>query len=98
MGGMLGSMLFSRFAGAGTGGMGGGGIGPFDIALLAGIVYLIYRFVKKKRAESAAISDDRRGFQDIAAPLTILRPTNQRAGNGAGECRLGPYPPDGCIL
>ncbi|MRR06319.1 MAG: Tim44 domain-containing protein [Deltaproteobacteria bacterium] len=69
MGGMLGSMLFSRFAGAGTGGMGGGGIGPFDIALLAGIVYLIYRFVKKKSADRAAISDDRQGYQDIAAPL-----------------------------
>lgn len=55
MGGMLGSMLFSGFAGAG-GGMGGtgGGIGLFEIALLAGIGYLIYRYIKKKRADADA--------------------------------------------
>jgi len=57
MGGMLGSMLFSSFAGAGAGagGMGGGGgIGLFEIALLAGIGYLIYRYIKKKRADSSS--------------------------------------------
>lgn len=60
MGGMLGSMLFSSFAGAGTGGMGGGGgIGLFEIALLAGIGYLIYRYIKKKRADSSSTPYDR---------------------------------------
>jgi len=57
MGGMLGSMLFSSFAGAGAGagGMGGGGgIGLFEIALLAGIGYLIYRYIKKKREDSSS--------------------------------------------
>ena len=56
MGGMLGSMLFSSFAGAGagTGGMGGGGIGFFEIILLAGIGYLIYRFIKKKREDRSS--------------------------------------------
>ena len=55
MGGMLGSMLFSSFAGAGTGGMGGGGgIGLFEIALLGGIGYLIFRYIKKKRADSSS--------------------------------------------
>ncbi|GAM11321.1 hypothetical protein OR1_03634 [Geobacter sp. OR-1] len=54
MGGMLGSMLFSGVAGAGTGGMGGGGgIGLFEIVLLGGIGYLIYRYIKKRRAESS---------------------------------------------
>lgn len=48
VGGMLGGMLF-RSLGFGGGGMGGGGIGLFDILLLAGIGYLIYRFVKAKR-------------------------------------------------
>lgn len=53
MGGMLGSMLFSGVAGAGAGGMGGGGgIGLFEIVLLGGIGYLIYRYIKKKRAGS----------------------------------------------
>jgi hypothetical protein len=55
-GGMLGSMLFSSFAGAGGGmggGGGGGGIGLFEIILLAGGGYLIYRYIKKKKTESA---------------------------------------------
>jgi hypothetical protein len=63
-GGMLGSMLFSSFAGAGGGvggGMsGGGGIGMLEIILLAGGGYLIYRYIKKKRTESAVIPIDRR--------------------------------------
>lgn len=55
MGGMLGSMLFGSVAGAGAGGMGGGGgIGLFEIALLAGIGYLIYRYIRKKRADSSS--------------------------------------------
>jgi predicted lipid-binding transport protein (Tim44 family) len=60
MGGMLGSMLFSSFAGAGAAGMGGGGgIGLFEIALLAGIGYLIFRYIKKKRADSSSAPYDR---------------------------------------
>ena len=60
MGGMLGSMLFSGSAGAGAGagaggGMGGGGgIGLFEIILLAGGGYLVYRYIKKKRAENSS--------------------------------------------
>lgn len=56
MGGMLGSMLFSSVAGAG-GGIGGGtgsGIGLFEIILLAGGVYLIYRYIKKRRADGSS--------------------------------------------
>lgn len=53
MGGMIGSMLFSSFAGASGGmGSGSGGIGIFEIILMAGAGYLIYRFIKKKKAES----------------------------------------------
>lgn len=82
MGGMLGSMLFSSFAGAGagTGGMGGGGIGLFEIALLAGIGYLIYRFIKKKRADSAITSHVRPVYQEASAPLLSSgHQTNQPA-------------------
>jgi predicted lipid-binding transport protein (Tim44 family) len=53
-GGLLGGMLFRGLGLAGGGGMGGGGIGLFEIILLAGIGYLIYRFIKKKREESSA--------------------------------------------
>ena len=54
VGGMLGGMLF-RGMGFGGGGMGGyGGPGIFDILLLAGIGYLIYRYVKKRRESQEA--------------------------------------------
>ena len=55
-GGMLGSMLFGGVAGAGGGMAGGtgGGIGIFEIILLAGGGYLLYRYLKKKRAEESS--------------------------------------------
>ena len=58
VGGMLGGMLFRGlgFGGPGIGGMGGSGIGLFEIILLAGIGYLIYRFIKKRREEAPAYS------------------------------------------
>lgn len=57
VGGMLGGMLFRSlgFSGMG-GGAGGGGIGLFEIVLLAGIAYLIYRYIKKKREGSSTNS------------------------------------------
>jgi predicted lipid-binding transport protein (Tim44 family) len=56
MGGMLGSMLFSSVAGAGgaLGGARGGGIGIFEILLLAGVGYLIYRYIKNKREQGSS--------------------------------------------
>jgi predicted lipid-binding transport protein (Tim44 family) len=50
-GGLLGGMLFRSLGMGGSGGWGGGGggIGIFEIILIAGIGYLIYRFIKKRR-------------------------------------------------
>lgn len=73
MGGMLGSMLFSSFAGAGMGGGMGGGIGLFEILLLAGVGYLIYRFIKKKRSASDSAPISQGGYQRgtvIPVPFT----------------------------
>lgn len=53
LGGMIGGMLFRGMGVAGPG-AGYGGPGLFDIILLAGIGYLIYRFVKKRRETQAA--------------------------------------------
>jgi len=60
LGGLAGGMLFhSLFGGPsahGGGGVagGGGGIGLMDILLLAGIAYLIYWYIKKRRREAEA--------------------------------------------
>ena len=55
-GGMLGGMLFRSLGfgggggmGGGLGGAGGGGIGIFEILLIGGVMYLIYRYIKNKR-------------------------------------------------
>ncbi|HUJ69363.1 MAG TPA: Tim44 domain-containing protein, partial [Syntrophorhabdales bacterium] len=54
IGGMIGGMLFRSF-GLGYGGWGGGGIGLFDILLIAVILYTVYRFVtRRQRAASEA--------------------------------------------
>ena len=59
LGGLAGGLLFrSLFGGPSAYGQagappGGGGIGLFDILLLAGIAYLIYWYIKKKRQEAA---------------------------------------------
>ena len=54
-GGFLGSMLFRSLGFGGFGdGMGGGGIGFFEIALLALVLFLLYRFIKRRR--EAAVS------------------------------------------
>ncbi len=51
-GGLLGSMLFSSLAhGAGFGGA-GGGIGLLDIILIAGLLYVAYRFWKSRQNQN----------------------------------------------
>ena len=53
VGGMLGGMLFRSLGfGGGGWGAGGGGIGLFEILLIGGIIYFIFRMVKRRRDES----------------------------------------------
>jgi len=61
-GGLLGGMLFRSLGMAGGGMGGGGGIGMFEIILLAGIGYLIYRYIKKKREQSAVTAYSQGGY------------------------------------
>ncbi len=68
LGGMLGGMLFRSlgFGGLG-GGLGGSGIGLFEIILLFGIGYMIYRMVRRKREESAYQSASPGGYQSAGS-------------------------------
>lgn len=53
------------------GGLGGGGIGLFEIILLAGLGYMIYRFIKKKRELSLATPSGQGGYQrEDVTPLS----------------------------
>lgn len=94
MGGMIGSMLFSSFAGAGghsgMGGAGGSGIGLFEIALLAGAGYLIYRFMKKKKEESQLAPAFRMGSAGDATPTESYQPAelaHNQADTGISHIR-----------
>jgi predicted lipid-binding transport protein (Tim44 family) len=74
VGGMLGGMLFRSLgmAGGGMGGGVGGGIGIFEILLLAGIGYLIYRFIKNRREAVPAAAygqgEYQGGYRDLTLP------------------------------
>lgn len=93
VGGMLGGMLFRSlgFSGMG-GGMGGGGIGLFEIILLAGIGYLIYRFIKKRRAEGSANSFEPEPYRGgtvtpISQGYQTIPPEVEDADAGLGHIR-----------
>lgn len=73
VGGAIGSMLFGSMAHAGVGGgLGGSGIGLFQILILGGIGYFIYsRFFKKKSLSYAQYQQ-----QDHFAPSDYTFPGN----------------------
>ncbi len=87
-GGLLGGMLFRGlgFGGAG-GGMGGGGIGLFEILLLAGIGYLIYRFIKKKREGSSTSSFEAAPYR--GGNVTPISQGYQNSSPGAEDVETG---------
>lgn len=76
VGGLLGGMLFRSlgFAGPGT-----GGIGIFDILLIGGILYLIYRFVASRRREAAQTAG---GPQQNWRQAERVEPQPQQSGFG----------------
>jgi predicted lipid-binding transport protein (Tim44 family) len=86
-GGMLGGMLFRSLGMAGGGMGGGGGIGIFEIILLAGIGYLIYRFIKNRRAAGSSTPYVQSGYQ--GGSVTPI--SNEYSGNqlAAGDVNAG---------
>jgi predicted lipid-binding transport protein (Tim44 family) len=87
VGGMLGGMLFRSMGFGGGGGMGGGGIGLFEILLLAGIGYLIYRYIKKKREESSDGSPNQVSYMGSSTTQVIDEYQNPQIG--AGDLQTG---------
>ncbi|WP_218109899.1 Tim44 domain-containing protein [Oligoflexus tunisiensis] len=76
-GGLLGSMLFSSLAhGAGFGGM-GGGIGLLDIILIAGLLYVAFRFWKSRQ------NQNRPAFAGGAPSMGYQPPMNQSMARSA---------------
>ncbi|WP_136513874.1 Tim44 domain-containing protein [Geomonas edaphica] len=95
-GGLLGGMLFRGMAGAGGMGFGGGGIGLFEIVLLAGIAYLIFRMVKRRRSETPLASvpggygyDRQQGYggQAIPASYHVEEPARDDVQTGLSHLR-----------
>jgi predicted lipid-binding transport protein (Tim44 family) len=59
-------MLFRSLGFAGGGAM-GGGIGMFDIILIVGILYLIYRFIQKRRAATTPFNQNM-NYREVQQP------------------------------
>ncbi|HXE97073.1 MAG TPA: Tim44 domain-containing protein [Dongiaceae bacterium] len=87
VGGMLGGMLFRSLGFGGMGGGMGGGIGLFEILLLAGIGYLIYRFIKKNREGSSGSSFEPEPYR--GGTVTSISPGYQNALPEAEDIETG---------
>jgi predicted lipid-binding transport protein (Tim44 family) len=88
-GGFLGSMLFRGLGfGGGWGGGGGGGIGLFEIILLAVILYLIYRFVKRRR-EAASQGAYYQSSSTDAASYQTYQPSRDPGETGTDDLQTG---------
>jgi predicted lipid-binding transport protein (Tim44 family) len=84
MGGMLGSMLFGGAAhGMGMGGLGGSGFGLFEILILAGIGYFLYRRFTRTRAYSPSPATD---------PSQNQNPVNRLFSGLGGQVQPPPPP------
>lgn len=74
LGGLAGGLLFSTLfgggahAGGGSGGLGGSGISLVEILLLAGVGYLGYRYIKKRREEAAATAGYQSSLGSVELP------------------------------
>lgn len=83
-GGMLGSMLFRGF---GFGGGLGGGIGLFEIILIGGIIYLVFRLMSGRRGERTTYQSpaDLGRYYEQEAP----RPATPAYFDAAGDLAAG---------
>ncbi len=64
IGGLLGSLFFGGSHGAAAGQGGWGGPGLLDMILIAGGLYLLYRFIRKRRLAAETGASERSSFMD----------------------------------
>lgn len=83
VGGMIGGMLFRSLGFAGDGATGGGGIGLFEILLIAGILYGIWWLIKRRRQEAAAAAGSY--YSTAGAPVSPQNDYAPSYGGGAAE-------------
>ena len=93
-GGMLGSLLFGGMGHASSGGTTGGGMGLLDFALLGLLLYLAYRFFKKRRAQQAVASGnyEHAAYQNEgsdSAPQIMNRESQQGGYPAVSEVEQG---------
>jgi predicted lipid-binding transport protein (Tim44 family) len=90
-GGFLGSMLFGGLShGMGMGGFGGSGIGLFEIILIGGLLYMLYRFMKRrKEAESTAGYYYQTGAASSAEQQAGFAGSPRDQGNAGGDVQTG---------
>jgi predicted lipid-binding transport protein (Tim44 family) len=90
-GGFLGSMLFSGLShGMGMGGFGGSGFGLFEIILIGGILYMLYRFMKRrKEAESTAGYSYQTGASPSTGQQGGFADSSREQGNAEGDVQTG---------
>ena len=84
VGGMIGNMLFGRsgYGGGSGGGGGGGGIGFFELLILGGLGYFIYkRFIKPNM-----------GSRNISPPLNPFSTDNSQQAGFQGPPLAPPFP------
>jgi len=91
VGGLLGGMLFRGLGFAGGAGGFGGGFGMMDLLLLAGIAYLIYWIVRRRRVALATDSttDSTPYFRGTVAPYPMAGTAYTPPGAGLNDLEAG---------
>lgn len=85
VGGMIGGMLFRSLGFAGDGTTGGGGIGLFEILLMAGILYGIWWYIKRRRQAAEATA----GSYYSTAAGQASQPSSYAPSYGGGPAESG---------
>ena len=94
-GGLLGSLLFGGSGHAAAGGMAGGGIGLLDIALIGLLLYIAWRFLKRRRMQAVSAGSYRQGGysgseREYTEPASCFRGSQSDAAyQGSGEVGAG---------